>query len=311
MRCDLHVHSKYSGPLTLPMLRAVSQECYSEPGGVYEAALARGMDLVTLTDHDSVEGALELAGRPNFFVSEEVTCELPTGRELHLGVFDINEGHHARIQARRRDAEALFAYLADERLPFCVNHLFSPLTGRREVEDFQFALARAPLIEALNGMLPAESNEFARRAGRAAGLAPVGGSDAHELAGVARSYTTVPRARSKEEFLAGLRQGFTVPAGRAGGYARLTAAVFTVAVSAVREGAACARRGPTEAVRFVLLLAMLPLLGLVPLVTLAKFSKERLLAASFYRQFLESQLAPPNASRPKVVGPDLVLGGGR
>jgi predicted metal-dependent phosphoesterase TrpH len=311
MRCDLHVHSKYSGPLTLPVLGRIVRECYSEPAAVYEAALARGMDLVTLTDHDSIQGALELAGRPDFFVGEEVTCALPEGRELHLGVFDITEGQHATIQTRRHDAESLFAYLTDERIPFCVNHLFSPLTGRREVSDFYLALAHAPLIEALNGMLPAQSNEFSRRVGRAWGLAPVGGSDAHDLAGVARSYTTVPRARRKDEFLAGLRQGLTVPAGKVGNHARLMVAVFSVAFGAFVEGAAHALSSPAEAARLAALLATLPALALVPLVALARFTKEKLGAAAFYRRFLASQPALPDISRPKILGRDLVLGGGR
>ncbi|HXB54470.1 MAG TPA: PHP-associated domain-containing protein [Vicinamibacteria bacterium] len=311
MRCDLHVHSKYSGPLTLPVLRRLVRECYSEPAAVYEAALARGMDLVTLTDHDSIEGALQLAGRPDFFVGEEVTCVLPEGRELHLGVFDITEGHHATIQNRRHDAESLFAYLTEERIPFCVNHLFSPLTGRREVSDFHLALAHAPLIEALNGMLPAQSNEFSRLVGRAWGLAPVGGSDAHDLAGVARAYTTVPRARSKDEFLAGLRQGLTVPAGKVGNHARLMVAVFSVAFGAFVEGAVHALRSPAEGARLAALLTTLPALALVPLVALAKFTKEKLGAAAFYRRFLASQPALPDISRPKILGRGLALGGGR
>jgi predicted metal-dependent phosphoesterase TrpH len=311
MRCDLHVHSKYSGALTLPILSRVVRECYSEPAAVYETALVRGMDLVTLTDHDSIEGALQLAGRPDFFVGEEVTCELPGGRELHLGVFDITENHHATIQRRRHDAESLFGYLTEERIPFCVNHLFSPLTGRREVSDFHLALAHAPLIEALNGMLPTQSNEFSRRVGRAWGLAPVGGSDAHDLAGVARTYTTVPRATSKEEFLEGLRQGLTVPAGKVGNHARLIVAVFSVAFGALVEGATHALRSPAEAARFAALLATLPALALVPLISLAKFTKERLGAATFYRRFLASQPVLPEMSRPKILGRGLALGGGR
>jgi len=311
MRCDLHVHSKYSGALTLPILSKVVRECYSEPAAVYETALARGMDLVTLTDHDSIEGALQLAGRPDFFVGEEVTCELPGGRELHLGVFDITEDLHAAIQSRRHDAESLFAFLTEARIPFCVNHLFSPLTGRREVSDFHLALAHAPLIEALNGMLPAQSNEFSRRVGRAWGLAPVGGSDAHDLAGVARSYTTVPRARNKEEFLAGLRQGLTVPAGKVGNHARLMVAVFSVAFGALVEGAAHALRSPAEAARFAAVLAALPALALVPLISLVKFTKEKLGAATFYRRFLASQPALPVISRLKILGRGLALGGGR
>ena len=130
MRCDLHVHSRHSGPSTLPVLGRLVRECYSEPAEVYATARRRGMDLVTLTDHDSVTGALELAGRPDTFVSEEVTCIVPGGRELHLGVFDITEAQHQALQSRRRDLEALFAYAAEQRLPVCVNHPFSALTGR-------------------------------------------------------------------------------------------------------------------------------------------------------------------------------------
>jgi hypothetical protein len=61
MRCDLHVHSWYSGRAELPVLERVGRECYSEPLDVYERARRRGMDLVTLTDHDTIEGALALA----------------------------------------------------------------------------------------------------------------------------------------------------------------------------------------------------------------------------------------------------------
>src|SRR5262245_46338533 len=128
MRCDLHVHTLHSGPVDIAVLRRVSRECYSQPAEAYATARRRGMDLVTITDHDTIEGTLQLAGRPDFFVSEEVTCGLPEGRELHLGVFDLNEAQHEQISRRRRDPEALFAYLAEQRLAACVNHLFSPLT---------------------------------------------------------------------------------------------------------------------------------------------------------------------------------------
>jgi len=74
------------------------------------------MDLVTLTDHDTIEGALALAHLPNFFIGEEVTVELPDRRSLHVGVFDINETQHDGVSRRRRDAESLFAYLAEQRI---------------------------------------------------------------------------------------------------------------------------------------------------------------------------------------------------
>jgi len=58
MRCDLHVHSWYSGHGDVPVLEHLGRECYSDPLAVYETARRRGMDLVTLTDHDTIEGAL-------------------------------------------------------------------------------------------------------------------------------------------------------------------------------------------------------------------------------------------------------------
>jgi hypothetical protein len=52
---------------------------------VYDRLHRRGMDLVTLTDHDSIGGAEELRPYPDFFVSEEVTCRMPSGTRVTLG----------------------------------------------------------------------------------------------------------------------------------------------------------------------------------------------------------------------------------
>ena len=192
LRSDLHVHSRHSGPATVPVLGRLAQECYASPQEVYDEARRKGMNLVTLTDHDTVEGALELAGRPDTFVSEEVTCALDGGRQLHLGVFDITEAQHQGIARRNRDPEALFAFLAEAGIPVAANHLFSALTGRRETADIELALRHAAIVETRNGMMSPACNETAERAALSAGLPGCGGSDAHTLATVARAYTCVP-----------------------------------------------------------------------------------------------------------------------
>jgi predicted metal-dependent phosphoesterase TrpH len=285
MRCDLHVHTRYSGRVTVPVIGRLLDECYSEPRAVYDTARQRGMDLVTVTDHDSIEGALELTDRPDFFVGEEVTCVFPGGRELHLGVFDIDERQHGQIAGRRRDPESLLAYLAEERIPACLNHPFSSLTGRREVEDLRLALARVPLLEARNGMIPAVSNRLALLAGTEARLGLVGGSDAHTLATVARAWTQVPGARDKGEFLAGLRLAATIPAGRSGSYARLTSDLMRIVAGAFLDSARRAPRQPKELARLSLLLAALPLGALVPIGTIAQVIKERVVGAWLFGRF--------------------------
>src|SRR5215211_6644061 len=82
LRADLHVHtchSRVSG--TLRFLG--SRDCYSQPLDVYGVAKARGMDLVAITDHDEISGALELRDAlpdaDDIIVGEEVSCRLPDG----------------------------------------------------------------------------------------------------------------------------------------------------------------------------------------------------------------------------------------
>jgi len=50
-----------------------ARDCYSEPREAYLRAKARGMDLVTFTDHDTIDGCRELLSAegdlPDFLIS--------------------------------------------------------------------------------------------------------------------------------------------------------------------------------------------------------------------------------------------------
>lgn len=222
MKCDLHVHSVHSGKLPSPILRHFFLESYSDPKRVYSLLRERGMDLVTVTDHDSIGAAEELRRYPDYFVSEEVTCRMPSGTEVHIGVYDITERQHEQINKRRNDLFRLLAYLSEQGLFFTINHIFSSVTGRRNADDFEWIAEYFPGVEALNGhMLPA-ANESAAILARRLRKIPVGGSDAHALASVGTAYTEVPGARNKDEFLAGLRAGHGRLGGSSGGYWKLT-----------------------------------------------------------------------------------------
>lgn len=118
MRCDLHVHTVHSGMSTMPVLRHFCRECYSEPEAVYEKLKRSEMDLVTITDHDSIDVLGDLGHHPDFFLSEEVTCTMPSETEVHLGVYDINERQHIEIQRRRNDLPHLLAYLKEQDILF-------------------------------------------------------------------------------------------------------------------------------------------------------------------------------------------------
>ena len=217
MKCDLHVHTVHSGLCTLPGFSRFCRESYSRPLDVYCALKAKGMDLVTLTDHDSIEGAERLRRYPDFFASEEVTCRMPSGTLVHVGVYDLTERQHVEIQRRREDLPSLLAYLSEARLFYCVNHMFSALTGSRKLEDYWWFKEYFPAFETLNGaMLPLHNRQASRHADNW-GKAGVGGSDAHVIASAGTAHTRVPATGSKAEFLAGLRAGRGARAPRGAG----------------------------------------------------------------------------------------------
>jgi predicted metal-dependent phosphoesterase TrpH len=228
MRCDLHVHSIASGMCNTPVLSRICRESYNQPVEVYTRLKQLGMAIVTLTDHDSIDAGEALRKYVDFFLSEEATVEMPGGTEMHLGVYGITERDHVEIQRRRRDFISLMMYLTERKLFFSVNHVFSGLTGRRLDEDFCWFASYVPAFEARNGQMLAKANTSAARLASRFGKIAVAGSDSHTIAGVGRTYTEVPGARTADEFLAGLRAGQGEVHGAHGSYLKLTADVFSI-----------------------------------------------------------------------------------
>jgi predicted metal-dependent phosphoesterase TrpH len=228
MRCDLHVHSIASGMFTAPGLNRICRESYNDPAEVYERLKRMGMSIVTLTDHDSIDGAEALRPNPDFFLSEEVTVRMPSGTEMHMGVYGITERDHAEIQRRRNDFIALLMYLTERKLFFSANHVLSGLTGHREADDFHWFASYVPAFETRNGQMRREANESAARLAARQGKIAIAGSDSHTIAGVGHTYTEVPGARTVDEFFAGLRAGRGRIHGAHGNYSKLTADVFSI-----------------------------------------------------------------------------------
>jgi predicted metal-dependent phosphoesterase TrpH len=235
MKCDMHVHSYFSGPCTTPLVSAFCRESYSDPEEVLDALRRREMNLFTLTDHDSIEGSETLRRHPDFFLSEELTCRMPSGTEVHIGVYDFHERQHAQLQQRRNDLPTLLMYLTERQLFFSINHVFSSLTGRREIEDFGWFREYFPAVEARNGHMLPKANAHAARLARRWQKIGIGGSDAHALPSVGTTYTEVRDARTKQEFFDCLKAGRGRVHGESGCYAKLTRDVFLIALEMMRE----------------------------------------------------------------------------
>jgi predicted metal-dependent phosphoesterase TrpH len=282
MRCDLHVHTRHSGMCNIPGFHRFCRESYNHSEVVYQTLKRRGMDLVTVTDHDSIDAAERLRHYPDFFLSEEVTCTTPSGTEIHVGVYGIEERHHIELQRRRNDVPALVAYLREQQILFSINHVFSSLTGSRTELDFEMFEELFPAMETLNGHIPAINNRAAARLAEDWQKAAVGGSDAHTIETLALTYTEVSGATSVPSYLEAVRQGRGQVAGASGNYAKLTKAVLGIGASLVRE---C----PWTVV-------LTPLMLVVPFVTLANYLCELSFHARWSRSLWPVSLPEPDCT---------------
>jgi hypothetical protein len=80
-RCDLHVHSIFSTDSgNYALRRARLGESFTEPERVDRVCRLRGMRYVTITDHDTLEGALRIQHLPDTFLSWLVGWRRPRPR---------------------------------------------------------------------------------------------------------------------------------------------------------------------------------------------------------------------------------------
>jgi predicted metal-dependent phosphoesterase TrpH len=163
VKLDTHVHSFHSGDSTIYPLQGVLRECYNTPEAVYRVAKARGMDLVTITDHDQVSGALTLADRPDVIVGCEVTGVFPDdGVKVHLNVFGLGEAQHFEVQRLRHDIRDLMRYLRQERLFTSLNHVASGINGPITAPHVASLLPWVNALETINGSRLPVQNRTAR-----------------------------------------------------------------------------------------------------------------------------------------------------
>ncbi|MBV8063897.1 MAG: glycosyltransferase [Actinobacteria bacterium] len=254
-RCDLHVHSIYSTDSgNYALRRARLGESYTQPERLYRVCRARGMTHVTISDHNTVEGALTIAHLPDTFVSVEVTTRFPEDEvPLHVLVWNLTEEDHRDLQPYRPSVYELVAFLRERGLAHALAHplyrMGPPLTASH-VERMMLLFG---VWEGRNGARSRESNELACRLAAAVkpdflaslaekhGIEPAhdgrialtGGSDDHGALDIATTWTDAP-GEGVDGFLAAVARGEGSVAGAHGSTAKLAHAVAALFVNAYR-----------------------------------------------------------------------------
>jgi predicted metal-dependent phosphoesterase TrpH len=168
-RIDLHLHSRASTDTGSWFLtQAVMPESFTEPEAAYATAKRRGMDLVTLTDHNTIAGALEIAHHFDVLIGVEATAEFPEDRvPVHVLVWGLDEARWADVDRLRGNLYELVDYAAGAGLPHALAHPLHRVGGELTADHLERCLLLFRLWEGRNGARPREGNEVAARIARA------------------------------------------------------------------------------------------------------------------------------------------------
>ena len=139
-------------------------ECATPPEEVYELAKRRGMDFVTITDHDTIDGALEIADRPDVFVSEELTASFAgEPQAVHVLCFGITPDDHEWLQAHSGDVEECAEYLHGNEIACALAHPFYAVAAPLEPRHRRRLAELFEVWETRNGSRARELNHARRR----------------------------------------------------------------------------------------------------------------------------------------------------
>jgi predicted metal-dependent phosphoesterase TrpH len=293
VKLDTHVHTVYSGRSTIRPLDRFLRESYNTPEGVYRRAKARGMDLVAITDHDQIDGALTIADRPDVIVGCEVTGVFPNDSVcVHLGVLGVTEAQHVEIQRLRHNVAELLPYLRQQRIFTSVNHVASRINGEITAAHIAALIPWVDGIEIINGSRLPSQNRTARALAEAYGRTPIAGSDSHTGRGIGRTWIEVDGARTRDEFLSGLRAGRVRVGGRQGNYFTMASDIVRVTSAFHQEHARRLLERPVDWWRLATFLGatfVLPFVAVPLTVALAHF----VLEMRFNRELLFDLVARP------------------
>ncbi len=239
----MHCHSTASQESKLGVQRAAGlPECATPPQEVYELAKRRGMDLVTITDHDTIAGVLEIADRPDVFVSEELTAHFRgEPQAVHVLCYGIAPEDHEWLQANRGDVELCAAYMYEREIACALAHPYyhvgAPLTARHRRRLAQLF----DVWEVRNGARARELNRPAATYVATLDGAGIGGSDDHAGVDIGRTWTQTPPASSPQQFLAHVREGRVVAGGKQGSAAKWAHAAIALAARSLGAAGAGAQ----------------------------------------------------------------------
>lgn len=205
-------------------------ESFTEPIELYNLALKKGMTAVTITDHNVIDGCLDIADQPNAFISCEYTTYFPEDRcKVHVLCYGLTEAQHRDLTEARENIFDFTKYCRQHNIHHSCAHPLFGVNDRLTTDHVEKLVLLYKNWEIVNGDISPDMNRAARlvidhltprdieRIANKHGFIPdypepwrknfTAGSDDHSSLHLAQTYTQVPGAATWKDFWVGVEQG--------------------------------------------------------------------------------------------------------
>ena len=190
-RADLHMHTNLG-------------DGWASPAKVIEVAIARGLNLIAVTDHDHIEGAKRVA---DLLAQGDYPLRLITGVEVStrqghlLGLFVKKAPKHLRSVEESIDA------IKEQGGLVYLEHPYD--TSRRNLQEkaIERIAGQIDIVEVVNGRSGVEVNRRAEELRSTLGVPGGAGSDAHTIREIGSVYVEMEAFDGAHDFLVKLRSG--------------------------------------------------------------------------------------------------------
>lgn len=186
---DLHMHTSYSS------------DCATTPEEFLAACEESGLKAVAVTDHNTIQGALEVSRLAPRGLHVIVGEEIKTREGEIIGLYlreEIPRGLSARTTIKRIKEQGGLVY---------VPHPFDPLHTTPSYELLASCAAEIDILEVYNPRITFTSfNEKARQLARKYDIPGGAGSDCHVVQGIGTAMLSLRKFKNSQELLASLRE---------------------------------------------------------------------------------------------------------
>ncbi len=251
---DLHVHSLASKRPSEWFLQKVgAKESYTDIDTLYTKAKEQGMTYVTVTDHNTIEGGLDLMARypEDTFLSVEVTTYFPeTKCKIHILVYDITPEQFENIDNIRKNIYSLRSYLFSKNIAHSIAHATYAVNKRLDINTLEKLILMFDVFEGLNGarnslynetwhkVLENLTPETIERLKFKHGITPLsldpwrkgitGGSDDHAGLFIGQTFTSAQCGSGKKEFIRAILDKNTLCSGRCNDYKSFAFSIYKI-----------------------------------------------------------------------------------